>query len=150
MSRNLFNRSEAVARPVRTVSDRKRTDGTDRPVYIEKGPYGTKFFDKSTGEQITREYAIALMRAYKHGAHGLEPHEAKAAYGPRKVRKAPRHSVTWKVELYRTVLLTGESKLIAQAEGQTFLAVSTKLASLCMKHKSDKNSAVEVQIEQVR
>lgn len=147
MSRTLFNRSLNVPAPVRTVSDRKRTDGTDRPVYIEKGPYGTKFFDKSTGEQITREYAVALMRAYKHGGAVEDVGERHPV--KQQARRSATPKVTWRVELYRTVLRTGESKLIAKAEGQTFLAVSTKLASLCMKHKSDSNSAVEVQIEQV-
>lgn len=144
MSRTLFNRSEAVARPVKVV----RKDGTDRPVYIERGPYGTKFFDKSTGEQITREYAVALMRAYKHGGAVEDVGERHPIR--QQARRARKQSVTWKVQLYRTVLRTGESKLVAQAEGQTFLAISTKLAALCMKHKSDSKSAVEVQIEQVR
>lgn len=144
MSRTLFNRSLNVPAPVRKVSAEPKH--TDRPVYIERSPEGdTRFFEKATGLELTRSEAVRLMRAYKAQTRGVS-----AANRTTKPHRKATHHVTWTVTLYRTDLQSGASKPIASEKAQTFLAISTKLAKLCMQHKSNGHSAVEVQIEQVR
>lgn len=132
-----FDRKETQPKPVR------RSSVDPRPVRIEKGPKGIKFFDNVTGARLTRADAITLMRAYKEGLVGtVHP----APVSPR--QRKPRVERPWKVAVYRTSFATKESKLIEEVSAATFLAAASKLASLCMEHVSDQESAVEVLIEQ--
>lgn len=130
------DRTEAQPKAVRTVS----APTSARPITIERGPKGIAFIDNATGQRVSKPVAVQMMRDWK-----------AAKYEAPKAPKARKQRVErpWLVAVYRTSFATRESKLIVELQAATFLAASTKLASLCMEHTSDKNTAVEVVIEQV-
>jgi len=148
-----FDRSESQPKPVRRIIGDPNgiTMDDPRPVRIERTSHGVEFYSNVSGRRMTKEQAVAAMRAYKHGTAAVNaklgslttPPQRKAS--PRK----PKHA-GFTVTLWRTSFKGGASKCIAQAHGETFLAMSTKLASLCMKHRSDAHSAVEVEITEGR
>lgn len=139
-----FDRSEAMPKPVRVLSN------DPRPVRIERTPSGVEFYSNVSGRRLTKEQAVAAMRAYKHGTAAVNAKLGSltqpAARQP-KARKA-RVEKPWIVAVYRTNLNTRKSVTLAEVQAETFLAAATKLASLCMQHVSDSTHAVEVRIEQ--
>lgn len=134
-----YDRTEAMPKPV------KRVSGDDRPVRIERGPKGVRFFSNFSGRELTKPEAVDAMRAYKRGQAVSEPKQPRRAVSPRQTRQ-PR--TTFHAALYRTPFgEPSKSKLVAECHGETFAAMALKLASLCMQHTSDNRSAVEVVIE---
>lgn len=50
-----YDRTEAAPKPVKRITD-------DRPVRIERGPKGVRFFSNFSGRELTKPEAVDAMR----------------------------------------------------------------------------------------